>query len=79
MLLWLWCGPAAAAPIRPLAWELSYAAGVALKKKTQKNKVALTIRSNLEVRKFISGLAIQWLNRVSTLVDFSAVFLAFSS
>ena len=21
MLLWLWCRPAAAAPIRPLAWE----------------------------------------------------------
>ena len=27
MLLWLWCRPAAAAPIRPLAWELPYAAG----------------------------------------------------
>ena len=32
-LLWLWCGLAAAAPIRPLAWELSYALGVALKSK----------------------------------------------
>ena len=28
---------AAAAPIRPLAWELPYAAGVALKHKTAKN------------------------------------------
>ena len=37
MLLWLWCKPAAAAPIRPLAWELSYAAGEALKKKKKKN------------------------------------------
>ena len=27
VLLWLWCGPAATAPIRPLAWELPYAAG----------------------------------------------------
>ena len=26
-LLWLWRRPAAAAPIRPLAWELPYAAG----------------------------------------------------
>ena len=31
--LWLWCGLAAAAPIRPLAWEPPYAAGAALKKK----------------------------------------------
>ena len=27
VLLWLWCRPSAAAPIRPLAWELP---GVAL-------------------------------------------------
>jgi len=31
-LLWLWRRPAAAAPIRPLAQELPYAAGVALKR-----------------------------------------------
>ena len=31
-LLGLWRGLAAAAPIRPLAWELPYAMGVALKK-----------------------------------------------
>ena len=31
--LWLWCRGAAAAPIGPLAWELPYALGVALKKK----------------------------------------------
>ena len=30
-LLWLWCRPAAAALICPLAWELPYAVGVALK------------------------------------------------
>ena len=30
-LLWLWCRPAAAALIRALAWELSFAMGVALK------------------------------------------------
>ena len=35
-LLWLWCRPAATAPIRPLAWELPYAAGVALKSKNKK-------------------------------------------
>ena len=31
--LWLWCRPAAAAPIQPLAWKLPYAAGTALKSK----------------------------------------------
>ena len=38
MLLWLWCRPAAAALIRPLAWEPPYARDVALKRqKTEKN------------------------------------------
>ena len=32
MLLWLWCRPAAAAPIPPLARELPYATGVTLKR-----------------------------------------------
>ena len=31
-LWWLWCRPASAAPIQPLAWELPYAAGVVLEK-----------------------------------------------
>jgi len=31
-LLWLWRRPAAAAPIKPLAWEPPYAVGVALEK-----------------------------------------------
>ena len=33
VLLWLWCRPADAAPIGPLAWETPYATGVALKSK----------------------------------------------
>ena len=38
-LLWLWCRPAAVAPIRPLAWEPPYVSGAAPKsKKTQKTK-----------------------------------------
>ena len=32
MLLWLWCRPAATAPIRPLAWEPPYAMGAAPEK-----------------------------------------------
>ena len=35
-LLWLWCKPASAALIRPLAWEPPYAMGAALKKKERK-------------------------------------------
>ena len=35
-LLWLWCRLAAAALIRPLAWEIPYAASVALKRQKQK-------------------------------------------
>ena len=34
--MWLWCRPAAAAPIRPLAWELPYAAGAVLKDNNKK-------------------------------------------
>ena len=38
-LLWLSCRWAAvAAPIQPLAWELPYATGMALKKKKKKKK-----------------------------------------
>ena len=37
-LLWLWCRPVAAAPIQPLAWELPYTAGAALKRKEKKKK-----------------------------------------
>ena len=34
--LWLWHRPAAVAPIRPLAWELPYATGAALKSEKKK-------------------------------------------
>ena len=38
-LLWLWCMPAAAAQIQPLAWEPPYAVEVALElAKRQQNK-----------------------------------------
>ena len=38
VLLWLWHRPAAAALIRPLAWQLLYASGGALKEKTKQNQ-----------------------------------------
>ena len=37
--LWLWRRPAAPAPVRPLAWELLYTTGVALKRQTKPNNV----------------------------------------
>ena len=37
-LLYLWGRPAAAAPVRPLAWELSYAMSVALKRPKKKKR-----------------------------------------
>ena len=36
--LWLWCRPAAAALIRPIACEPPYASGAALKKTKKKKK-----------------------------------------
>ena len=38
VLLWLWCRPAAAAPIGPLAWELPCALGAALKRQKKKKE-----------------------------------------
>ena len=45
-MLWLWHRPAAAALIRPLAWEPPYAMGAALniKEKKKKKKKKLELR-----------------------------------
>ena len=37
-LLWLWCRPAATAPIRPLVWEFPCAAGSGPRKGKKKKK-----------------------------------------
>ena len=54
LLLWLWWRPAAVALIRPLAWELPYAVGVALKnkkkKKERKKKERKKERNHQELR-----------------------------
>ena len=42
-LLWLWLRLVATVLIQPLAWELPYATGAALKKKTEKKKNTLLI------------------------------------
>ena len=43
LLLWLWGRLAAAAPIRPLAWEPPFAAGAALKRQKTKEKNVQTL------------------------------------
>ena len=42
-MLWLWCRLVATVPIRPLAWESPYAAGVALEKKKKKTNFIVHI------------------------------------
>ena len=54
MLLWLWCRPAATAPIRPLAWEPPYAPDVALKRQQKNIFLGLHLR-HMEV----SGLGFE--------------------
>ena len=53
VLLWLWCRPAAVAPIRPLTWELPYVEGVARKslKKEKKNE-----RKNERKKEVVSSI-----------------------
>ena len=46
-LLWLWCRPAAAALIGPLAWEPPCAAGVVLKSQRKKMGLLKTYKSVL--------------------------------
>jgi len=50
VLPWLWCRPASVAPIRPLAWEPPYSAGVALKRpKAKKKKEIVHSKSDLHM------------------------------
>ena len=42
-LLQLWCRLVAVALIRPLGWELTYAAGVVLKNKTLKDRTHINV------------------------------------
>ena len=37
-MLWLWCRLAAVVPIRPLAWDLPYVAGAALRRRKKKRE-----------------------------------------
>ena len=52
VMLWLRRSPEAIALIHPLAWELPYAAGAALKKKTNKKK---------KIKEEFSSFSIFWM------------------
>ena len=54
MSLWLWCRPAAAALIWPLAWELPYATGAALKNKIKIKKKTSFFSSIIETQKTLT-------------------------
>ena len=64
VLLWLWCRLAAAALIGPLAWELPYAAGAALKGQKKREK-CLCIYSHIYVNMYTATLE----NRKENSVD----------
>ena len=51
MLLWLWCRLVAVALIQPLAWELPYALGAALKSKTTTNN-----QKNKQIKKLLGAV-----------------------
>ena len=50
VFLWLWCWPAAVAPIGPPVWEPPYAAGVALRRKKKKMFSKLSFAQNVIAR-----------------------------
>ena len=52
-LLWLWCRPAAAVPIQPLAWELPCATVVALKRKNKKGGVSVVAQRVKDLTLFL--------------------------
>ena len=54
-LLWLGYRPAVVASIQPLAWELAYAAGVALKSKEKKKKKTVCENFSFGLSYFVDG------------------------
>ena len=52
-LLWLWCRPAATAPIRPLAWEPPYAVE-SCPRKGKKKKVSQPNQYNQSLTMFLT-------------------------
>ena len=71
-LLCSWCRPGAVAPIRPLACELLYAKGVAVKKK-KKEKTSILIDTDAEQQELyfmVGGME----NDIATLSESLAIY-----
>ena len=60
VVLWLWCRPAAAAPIQSLAWEPPYGAAVALKKKKKKKSLLFPETFSAELTLWPGFISKQW-------------------
>ena len=58
-MLWLWCRPAAVAPIGPLAWEPPYASGAALKRKKQSTTNSTNIINIILNRTRLNGFPLR--------------------
>ena len=58
--LWLWYRPAAVAPIRPLAWELPYAADTSLKKPKKKIIIKKERHKGAEDKKWENKPMLRW-------------------
>ena len=70
VLPWLWCRSAAVAPILPLAWELPYAAHMALERKEKEkrrnvSRVTLQPQVKFLVEPQKLGTAGSWLPRTA--------------
>ena len=77
LLLWLWHRTAAVAPVQPLAWELPYAIGAALKsqKKKKKNCIFFSVTGlSDEALAEWEGICISFLKLLSTLLVISQLW-----
>ena len=61
VLLWLWCRPAATAPIRPLAWELPCATSTALRKERERETKRKANKANCREHSSSWGLGFLFL------------------
>jgi len=67
-LLWLWHRLVAIAPIWPLAWELAYAVGMAIKRKKKKDfkaarhehEMPFAVLKHLSQKKFFSSAGLKY-------------------
>ena len=76
-LLWLWRRPAAAALIRPLAWEPPYAAGAALKRPEKKITENRNIHLSYSYSSLSLSLTLSWTRRKKSLTFYKKCCVEF--